>query len=73
MGTDEQRCEVLDWYHLMENLGKVGGSPQRLNRVEARLWHGDVDGAIDQFRDWQHERGKHLIIYLTKNQHRIVN
>ena len=37
IGTDEQRCEILDWYHLMENLGKVGGSPQRLDRVEARL------------------------------------
>ena len=32
-----QRLEILDWYHLIENLGKVGGSQQRLDAVEARL------------------------------------
>ena len=29
-----------------ENLGKAGGAPTRLNAVEARLWNGDVEGAI---------------------------
>jgi hypothetical protein len=24
VGTPEQRYEILDWYHLVENLGKVG-------------------------------------------------
>ena len=46
-----QRLEVLDWYHLVENLGKVGGSQQRLDKVESLLWVGDVDGAIAQFSD----------------------
>ena len=73
IGRDDQRCEVLDWYHLIENLGKVGGSPQRLNRVEALLWQGNVDGAIEQFRDWQHERVDRFIAYLSKHRHRIVN
>ena len=73
LGSDEQRCEILDWYHLMENLGKVGGSPQRLDRVEARLWEGDVEGAIEQFANWQHERVERFIAYLTKHRHRIVN
>ena len=26
IGTPVQRQEILDWYHLVENLGKVGGS-----------------------------------------------
>ncbi len=26
IGTIEQRTEVLDWYHLIENLNRVGGS-----------------------------------------------
>ena len=33
IGTSEQRTEVLDWYHLMENLHKVGRSIRRLKRV----------------------------------------
>ncbi len=28
----EERREILDWYHLMENLHKVGGSNQRLRQ-----------------------------------------
>ncbi|NEP49896.1 MAG: ISKra4 family transposase [Moorea sp. SIO3C2] len=73
IGTTSQRCEILDWYHLIENLGKVGGSQQRLDAVETCLWFGDVDGAIEQFKDWQHERVKNFIIYLNKHRHRIVN
>lgn len=73
IGTSTQRCEILDWFHLMENLGKVGGSQQRLDAVEVRLWHGDVDGAIAQFQDWQHERVSTFIAYLTKHRTRIVN
>jgi hypothetical protein len=73
IGTATQRREVLDWYHLVENLGKVGGSVQRLDAAETRLWQGDVDGAIAQFDDWQHERVTTLIAYLNKHRHRIVN
>jgi hypothetical protein len=28
------KCEVLDWYHLKENLYKVGRSLKRLKRAE---------------------------------------
>jgi hypothetical protein len=38
----EERREVLDWYHLMENLHKVGGSLQRLKKVRELLWQGDI-------------------------------
>lgn len=37
IGTPLQRQEILDWYHLVENLGKVGGSQQRLDAAEACL------------------------------------
>lgn len=67
------RLEILDWYHLMENLGKVGGSQQRLDAVESKLWTGDVDGAVRLFDDWQHERVERFISYLAKHRHRIVN
>lgn len=73
IGSTTQRREILDWYHLIENLGKVGGSQQRLATVEACLWQGDVEGAIAQFEDWQHERVTTFIGYLNKHRQRIVN
>lgn len=71
--TPTQRREILDWYHLVENLGKVGGSQQRLDAAEACLWQGDVEGAIAQFNDWQHERVTTFIAYLNNHRHRIIN
>jgi len=73
IGNQTQRREILDWYHLVENLGKVGGSVQRLDAVEACLWQGDVEGAIAQFEDWQHERVTNFVSYLNKHRQRIVN
>jgi hypothetical protein len=73
IGTPVQRREILDWYHLVENLGKVGGSQQRLDAVEAFLWQGEVDLAIEQFKDWHHERVSTFIAYLNKHRSRIVN
>ncbi len=69
----EQRQEILDWFHLVENLHKMGGSRQRLATVEALLWKGDVDGAIEQFKDWQHQQVDNFVAYLRKHRHRIVN
>jgi len=40
-----ERREILDWYHLMENLHKVGGSLKRLRQAETLLWQGQVDAA----------------------------
>lgn len=68
-----QRREILDWFHLVENLYKVGGSLQRLAMVESLLWKGNVDGAIEQFKGGQHEQVDNFIAYLTKHRHRIVN
>ena len=38
-GVPESRWEILDWYHLKENLYKVGGSLKRLKQAESLLWH----------------------------------
>ncbi len=73
IASDSQRRELLDWFHLKENLHKVGGSEQRLATVEALLWKGDVDTAIEQFDDWQHERVDIFIAYLRQHRERIVN
>lgn len=34
---EHQRHEILDWFHLMENLHKVGGSIQRINKAKSLL------------------------------------
>ena len=73
IGSVSHRREILDWYHLVENLGKVGGSQHRLDAVEAFLWQGDVDSAIEQFNESQHERVRIFIAYLNKHRQRIVN
>lgn len=73
VASHSQRQEILDWFHLVENLHKVGGSQQQLATVEALLWKGKVDVAIEQFKDWQPEGVDTFIAYLNKHRHRIVN
>jgi len=68
-----QRREILDWFHLVENLHKVGGSLQQLDAVEALLWKGDIDGAIAQVKDGPDGQADNFIAYLNKHRHRIVN
>jgi hypothetical protein len=42
-GSDQSsRCEILDWFHLVENLYKVGGSLKRVKAAKALLWQGLV-------------------------------
>jgi len=43
--TTSQRQEISDWYHLKENLYKVGGERQRIKQAEALLWRGRVEDA----------------------------
>jgi len=73
IGHSSDRLEILDWYHLMENLGNVGGSQQHLDAVEACLWQGDVDGAVRLLDDWPHDQVEQFMGYLAKHRHRIVN
>ncbi|MFN4787479.1 MAG: ISKra4 family transposase, partial [Pseudanabaena sp.] len=40
------RREVLDWFHLVENLHKVQMLPSMQKWVEHLLWHGAVESAL---------------------------
>lgn len=71
IATPQQRREILDWYHLNENLYKVGGSNQRLRTVESLLWRGKVDEAIAAFADWDSPQVKNFLAYLEKHRLRI--
>lgn len=73
IATPSQRREILDWYHLVENLHKVGGSIKRLNQAETLLWKGQVEATIALFSHCQRKQAKNFCEYLRKHQHRIVN
>jgi hypothetical protein len=68
-----QRREILDWYHLKENLYKVGGSLKRLHQAEALLWQGNVEETLLLFEAFHKKQARNFCAYLRKHRHRIVN
>lgn len=73
MAAELQRREILDWYHLMENLEKVGGARQRLSQASVLLWKGDVDATLALFEGCKRKQAANFCAYLRKHRHRIVN
>ena len=73
-GSDRlSRWEILDWFHLVENLYKVGGSLKRIKAAKALLWQGLVSKAKALFTHCQGKKFKNFITYLEKHHTRIVN
>jgi hypothetical protein len=72
IASEPQRREVLDWYHLVENLYKVNSSASRLKKLETCLWSGLVDEAIEQLQGIKNYSGQTFQAYLIKHRHRIV-
>ena len=65
IGTSQQRQEILDWYHLKENLYKeVGGKRERLAQAQGLLWQGMVDAAMDLFKDFRRKQSRNFCAYL---------
>jgi len=73
IATPDQRQEILDWYHLKENLYKVGGSLKRLHQAESLLWQGQVEVAKQLFESCSRPQARNFRAYLNKHRHRIVN
>ena len=73
IGTSEQRYEILDWYHLKENLYNIPGSLGRIKQVEALLWKGNVDAAIEAFNGCVSSEAVNFVIHLQKHRSRIPN
>lgn len=69
----KKRREVLDWYHLIENLYKIGGSLKRLERVRALLWEGRLDETLKIFQSSRQKQAQNFCAYLQKHRFRIVN
>jgi len=64
IGSTAIRQEILDWYHLKENLYKVGGSLKRLKAAETFLWQGQSELALTLFVDLKKKPAQNFINYL---------
>jgi len=73
IGTKEQRREILDWFHLKENLYKVGGSIKRLRKAEALLWEGKISETQKVFGNISRSQAQKFCAYLEKHKQRIVD
>ncbi len=67
LAPDVQRREVLDWFHLIENLHKVGGSQKRLKQAQALLWKGQVKATKALFADCKGKQAQNFCRYLDKH------
>lgn len=73
IATDWQRFEILEWYHLVENLYKLEQPLSWLKGIERLLWVGEVDTAIELLHKCIPQQAANLIIYLQKHWLRIYN
>lgn len=68
--SDSTGLEILDWYHLKENLWKYSWSKTRRDRICELLWHGKVDQVLrEEVPQTDHRFHK----YLQTHRRRIVN
>ena len=65
--------EILDWFHLVENLYKVGGSNKRLYQAKKLLWQGKVDETLALFSPLNKKQAQNFCLYLENHRHRIIN
>ena len=73
LNPGKKRREILDWYHLIENLYKVGGSLKRLAQAKELLWQGNIDETLKLFQTMGRKQAQNFCAYLQKHRHRIVN
>jgi hypothetical protein len=73
IGDEKQRIEILDWYHLMENLHKVEGKKYQLEQIKAYLWMGQTREAIKYLYDQKLGGSYQFCNYLIKHIKRIPN
>ncbi|MFM7715669.1 MAG: ISKra4 family transposase, partial [Microcystis sp.] len=68
-----EKREILDWFHLKENLYKVGGSLKRLKKAESLLWQGKVEETITLISQLSQKQAENFCRYLETHRQRIIN
>ena len=59
--------QILDWFHLVENLYKVGGSLKRIAQGKQLLWQGKVDATLAFIFTFEEERSTEFLYLFTKS------
>ncbi len=72
LAPEYQRREVLDWFHLVENLYKVEGKRTWLEAVKACLWSGCVDEVLEKLKEVNNYASGKFQQYVKKHRQRIV-
>lgn len=72
LAPEYQRREILDWYHLVENLYKVEGTKENLARIKSLLWLGDVEEALAELKRLNNYASVKFRAYIRKHRERIV-
>lgn len=72
LAPEHQRREVLDWYHLVENLYKIESNQCCLERLKALLWSGFVDEVLALLKPIRHHPAQCFRAYLRKHRRRAV-
>ncbi|EGJ32199.1 hypothetical protein LYNGBM3L_27510 [Moorena producens 3L] len=73
IGDNKDRIEILDWYHLIENLPKIETTKSLKKQLEAYLWMGQVSEAMKLLKSVQPVGGTQFICYLKKHRKRLIN
>ena len=73
IGNPEQRREVLDGFHLKENLYKIGGSIEKLKKAEYLLCRGKSKEAQSIFLNMKSKQSPNFCAYLSKHSQRIID
>jgi hypothetical protein len=73
IATIAQRQEILDWYHLKENLYKINIKPTQLKQLESLLWFGQINAALNILRAFQTSESINFSNYLKRHKNRLIN
>lgn len=65
--------EVLDWFHLVENLHKIGASKTILQQAKELLWYGNVEKTLQLLSLVKTHQSQNFCKYLNNHRHRIIN
>jgi hypothetical protein len=65
--------EVLDWYHLKENLYKVEAPDEVLKSLSSQLWEGQLQSVLASLAELENDTARRFSAYLTAHAGRIPN
>ena len=73
LGENHHRIEIIDWYHLMENIHKVEAKKDDLEQLKSYLWMGQVSESLKFLSKVSPLGGTQFSNYLKKHRQRIIN